>query len=205
MGILNIFYALMVLLGPWLQTGPAITGPSEGSALKGQVEIRGNVGTAGFISADLSFGYSADPTGTWFLLQSFSQPPAQDLFMLWDTSGLTDGDYRLRLRVFLADGTAPEVVVENLHIRNEAPIATPIPTGTPEPTEDLMPAVEKSPEVPAQGPLETASQVRITPGPLPTNPVEVAPAAVYSIFGRGALLVLVLFAVLGLLLRLRRS
>jgi hypothetical protein len=39
---------------------------------------------------------------------------------------------------------------------------------------------------------------------MPPNPAEIAPAAVFSILWRSAILALVLVAVLGLLLRLRR-
>jgi hypothetical protein len=45
---------------------------------------------------------------------------------------------------------------------------------------------------------------RSTPTPLPPNPVSLDRTTVFSSFGRGALVILSIFALAGLLLRIRR-
>ncbi len=204
MGTFPIFLVILALAGRTLQTGPVITAPQAGAILSGSVEIQGDIGASTFSPAELAFSFAGDPTGTWFLLQSLPGGAPTGLLATWDTSRVTDGDYRLRLQVVLDDGSVQEVIVEDLHIRNDSPppLATqtlPVPTDTPEPAEDLPELV-----VPTQA-LQSTPEILPAQGPLPENPAGLNQRSVLSIFGRSVILVLVLFAVLGLLLRFRRN
>ena len=177
----------------------AISSPVAGAILRGQVNIIGSTSIPGFISGQLDFSYASDSTGTWFPLQSLSQPMFDSPLHTWDTTLITDGDYLLRLRVFLGEGSFQEVTVP-VTVRNEAlPTPTPAPTATPEeviiliPTPFLMAASPTPTEVP-----------RPTPTPLPANPVSLEGNTILFSLGRGALVILGMFALAGLILRIRR-
>ena len=117
----------------------------------------------------------------------------------WDTTNITDGNYILRLRVFLGDGTFQEVTVP-ITIQNDAqPTPTTAPTATPQEETILVP----TPFLLASSPTPT-DVPRATPTPLPTNPVSLDQNTVFSSFGRGALVILGMFALAGLILRIRR-
>jgi hypothetical protein len=178
----------------------AITSPVPDEILRGQVTITGRLDAPALVSAQLDFAYAADPTGTWFSIQSFSQPPADSTLAVWDTTPITDGAYVLRLRVNLADGTVQEVRVP-IEIGNDViPSPTPEPTLTPEAETVLIP----TPFLLAASPTAT-DQPRPTPTALPTNPVSIGQNTVYASLGRGALVIIGLFALAGLILRARRD
>jgi hypothetical protein len=180
----------------------AITSPRAGDILRGQVTITGTMHVENFSSARLDFTYASDSTGAWFTLQAFSSPAPDSTLATWDTTLITDGDYLLRLRVNLADGAFQEVIVP-IKIQNDSPIPTPTPppTATAEtifsgqiPTPFLLAASPTLTEVP-----------RPTPTALPTNPVSLNQSEVSSSFTRGALVIIGLFVISGILIRLRRS
>ncbi len=195
---------------PQQESSPvAITAPQPESYLQGQVTINGTMDVPNFSSAELAFAYASDPTGTWFALQTFSQPVINSTLAVWDTTSLTDGDYTLRLRVYLQDGTFQDATVIGLHIGNAPtplpPTATPMQTTTP--SEELAPiaSVNIVPTLPAPtASIDSASAVFPTLAPLPANPAALTPAGIYSNFGRGILAAILAFALIGLFLRLRR-
>src|SRR5512138_2379824 len=128
---LRLFLPL-ILLTIAAQTAPpvAITSPAADEVLRGQVTIAGTLGVPNFASAELDFAYASNPTDTWFTIQTFSEPVTDSALAVWDTTSITDGDYVLRLRVNLEDGTSQEVSVP-VKIGNEAvPTSTPAPTTT---------------------------------------------------------------------------
>ncbi len=198
---------LPILLLIAAQTTPpiAITSPTSGAILHGLVTITGTTQVDNFASAQLDFGYASDTTGTWFTLQTFSQPVQASTLATWDTTSITDGDYILRLRVTLGDGTTQEVTVP-IRIQNDTPLVTPTitalpPTATPE---DVFGVQLPTPFLLAASPTPT-DVPRPTPTALPTNPVSLNQNEIYSSLGRGALVIIGLFIFSGLLLRLRRS
>jgi hypothetical protein len=177
----------------------AISSPVAGEALRGQVNIIGSTNAPNFISAQLDFAYVSDPTGTWFPLQTLPQPVFDSPLFTWDTTLITDGDYILRLRVFGGDSSFQEVTVP-VSIQNDAvPTATPAPTATPEEVTVLVP----TPFFLASSPTPT-DVPRPTPTPLPTNPVSLDSTTILLSLGRGALVLLGMFALAGLILRIRR-
>jgi hypothetical protein len=178
----------------------AITSPASGDVLRGQVNIIGSTNASDFVSAQLDFAYASDATGTWFPIQALSQPVFDSPLYTWDTTSITDGDYILRLRVFLGDGTYQDVTVP-IKIQNDVVPVTPTvaPTITPEEEFVLIP----TPFLLAASPT-TTDVPRPTPTPLPRNPVSLGSNTVLASLGRGALVILGLFAFAGLILRFRR-
>jgi hypothetical protein len=179
----------------------AISSPAPGEVLRGQVDIIGTTNLPDFISAQLDFSYASDPLTpvTWFPVQALSQAVFDSPLYTWDTTTITDGDYSLRLRVFTGDGSSQEVTVP-VTVQNDAvPTPTPEPTSTPEEATVLVP----TPFLLAASPTPT-DVPRPTPTPLPANPVSLKPNSIFLSLGRGALVILGMFALAGLILRIRR-
>ena len=211
--MLNLFVRLMklrlllpfVLLLVAAQVTPplAITAPLAGDVLRGEITITGTMDIENFISAQLDFGYASNQAGNWFTLQTFSQPvlPAGSALAVWNTAAISDGDYVLRLRVNLNDGSFKEVTVP-VKVQNDIPFPTPtvVVTSTPDavtvqiPTPFLLAASPTPTEVPPPTPIA-----------FPTNPVSLNQNAIFSSLGRGALVIIGLFVFSGIILRLRRA
>lgn len=213
---MRCLFAGLLALALFLPTGASaqaetiirITAPASGDILQGLVNITGTSAADGFFASELAFAYASDPASNWFIIYNTDQPVTDGLLAAWDTNLVTDGEYDLRLRVTLQDGSILESLVTGLSIRNQTPTETALPvlTFTPAPTStpefDLPPA--PSPLPPTPMPAPTATRLP-TPTPLPSNPVAVTPAEIYSFLGRGILLALLAFVVVGIFLRLRRS
>jgi hypothetical protein len=178
----------------------AITSPASGEILRGEITIIGSTDIPNFASAQLDFKYASDDGDSWFPLAALSQPVLDSPLYLWNTASITDGDYILRLRVTLTDGTFQEVTVP-ITIQNDAPILTPTPavTSTPAsigvqiPTAFLLAASPTPTEVP-----------RPTPTPLPPNPASLTQSTILTSLGRGAIVIIGLFIFSFILLRLRQ-
>lgn len=210
--MLNLFVRLMnryfvflplVLFVLAAQDSPpvGISFPAPGEVLRGEVVIAGSTNLPEFLSAELDFSYASDPLAavTWFPIQSISQSVFDSPLYTWDTTAITDGDYILRLRVFSGDGTSQEVTVP-ITIQNDAvPTPTLEPTSTPEEVTVLIP----TPFLLAASPTPTNTP-RPTPTSLPANPVSLEPNSIFLSLGRGALVILGMFALAGLILRIRR-
>ena len=150
----------------------AIVSPETGQIVQGLVLVSGTVTVLGFSSYELSFAYQDDPTGTWFTLQNSSLPVFEGELGAWDTTTLTDGDYILRLRVFLLDGSLQETTVSDLRVRNY----TAVPTSTVTPTatafaQIVPPTAQLIAPMPA-----TVTPSHPTPTPLPPNPAGIGSA-----------------------------
>lgn len=193
--LLSAFFLLAAQESPPI----AITSPAPQEILRGQITITGKVDVPSFVSARLDFAYASNPTDTWFTIQTFSQPLADSTLATWDTTSITDGDYVLRLRVNFEDGTFQDVTVP-VEIGNELlPTPTLEPTSTPETDSVLIP----TPFLLAASPTPTDIP-RPTPTPLPSNPVSLGQNQIYASLGRGALVILGLFALAGIIVRVRR-
>jgi len=186
------------LFGPVTASAQAlraeISAPAPGEALQGVVEISGTTGVEGFQSAEISFAYQADPTSTWFLILQPNQPVVEGLLARWDTSTITDGQYRLRVQVILQDGQVLEFVVDGLRVRNYSPVETStpavLPTGQPTLTLTATPLTDFAVTAPV-------------PIPLPTNPVEISEQRFTASIFQGMLVVFSAAVVAGIYLGLR--
>lgn len=132
-----------------------ITSPISGQAVTGVVTITGSATHDDFQGYDLAYAPAENPPGTWYPLgEPVSAPVTAGRLGLWDTTGIADGDYSLRLRVWLQNGTALVTQVEGLRVRNETPAETSTPA--PSPTTAATPTA--------------APQATPTPAPAPTSP-----------------------------------
>ena len=176
----------------------SISSPQAGQILRGKVDIAGNLDLPNFSSADLDFAYASNPADNWFTIQTFPQPVKDSILTVWDTTTLTDGNYALRLRVFLQDGSFQDVLVKDLKIRNDVPLSTNVPTATslPRPTDPPPVLTDRPAAVTIAFPPPTL---------LPVNPASVTTFSIYSTFARSVLVALVLFLIFSLLLRLRKN
>lgn len=169
-----------------------ITFPQPNEALMGLVTILGTATHPTFIAYDLSFAYNRDGTETWFPIGDRLTVPVSDgRLAIWDTTGITDGDYILRLRVWYAEDRALTTVVPGVRIRNYSPLETDLPGAEAE----VFPAAESSPT-----PTPFAARLeRVTP---PRVEVGGEPKIVRAfLFGAGGALVAML--ILGLYTRAR--
>jgi len=179
-------------------TSPIITAPTTGQLLQGQVAITGTTDIPNFAFAEVAFGYPADPTNTWFSIQTTSQPTSNGTLATWDTSGITDGDYVIRLRVTVQDGRPQDTTVA-VRVRNYT--IEPTPTSTATPNSSIL-------EIPT--PILAVPSETLTPVPpppptaLPPNPAAITTTQIYTEFVRGVLAIAGLFIVIGILLRLRK-
>jgi hypothetical protein len=208
-GLLVLTFFAPVRVAAQAETSIRIIAPASGDVLQGLVNITGTSAVDGFFASELSFAYASDATNTWFLIYSTTQPVTDGLLAAWDTNLVTDGDYTLRLRVNLQDGTILETLVTGLRVRNQTPTetATPAPTFTPAPADPSTGQTDAPPTPMLATPVTSVptSTPRSTPTPFPPNPASVTSAEIYSFLGHGVLLALLSFAVVALFFRLRRS
>lgn len=126
-----------------------ISFPADGEALTGIVTLVGSAAHPFFNEYDLAFSYQDDPSDTWFMIAEHVKQEVQSGPLgIWDTAGITDGTYRIRLRVYLEGRETLTAISEGLRVRNYTRIetATPgphpggstptleLPTSTPRPT-----------------------------------------------------------------------
>ena len=177
---------------------PVITSPQAGQVVQGAVTVSGTSAADGFLSAEVSFAYSGDAAGTWFLVAVSSQPVTDGNLAAWDTTAISDGNYTLRLRVTLFDGTTLDALVPDLRVRNYTPAETSTPTITPTatPTSEFT-----ATPLPTVTPTATPFP---TPTPLPPNPAALKSSNVFTSLGYGALAVTLLFVLFGIYIWLRR-
>ena len=191
--LLLIFLLAAVAVNPVAaQAQPAILSPQQGEVLQGVVTMRGSSSAAGFLSSEVDFTYAGDSTGTWFFIANGSQPVDSDTLATWDTTSITDGNYDLRLRVYLTDGTHLDAIIPNLRVRNYTPVETPTPAPTAiQPT--LTPTVTLTPT-----PFPT-------PTPLPLNPAVLTTKDISTSLAYGGLGAVIFIVIFGMYLWLRRK
>ena len=126
-----------------------VTRPQPGEAIFGLITIEGSAAHPSFVYYEISFAYQPNPSDTWFpIMQPIQTPITDGRLGIWDTTGITDGNYQLRLIVWLENGKSLEAIVSDLRIRNTTPTETPAAT---KPAALLSP----SPVIPADTPLPT--------------------------------------------------
>jgi hypothetical protein len=131
---LLLFVPVAVVSG---QADSAITSPTSGSAIQGKVDVSGYIKSTNFVRYDLDFSHSPGPEDGWFNINASDKNPADGLLGVWDTSSISDGNYRLRLTVYYKDSTKAEYFANEIRVRNYSPIETdtPAPGALSSPTE----------------------------------------------------------------------
>jgi membrane carboxypeptidase/penicillin-binding protein PbpC len=163
-----------------------ITTPGEGTTIAGVVGIIGTVVDPKFDRYELTFGAGWNPNEWEWISGPHKAQVTNGQLGEWNTGGLTDGEYTLRITVYAGRRTDYTVRVR---VQNSAPIvstavptevpplptaiptetlaptAAPIPTETPSPTNTPEPTATDTPE-PTITPTPTATLV--PDEPLPT-------------------------------------
>ena len=201
----RIKLGLVCLYLSWLVVSPAhayaqfafqvtITSPHSGEGVQGIVSVRGTAAVDGFIEYQLEFSLSENLIETWFIITKSSQAVEEDILGEWDTSNLTDGNYRLRLVVQREKEEPIIIFAERIRVRNY----TPIETNTPGPSPTAFPGQTAAP---------TETPVPATPTSLPANRAELTSGQISASFitGIGATLLLFLFVGLYSALKRRRN
>ncbi len=158
--------------------------------MQGIVSIVGTNQMIGFVSSEISFTFSGSTTGTWFLISKSEQVVQNGILGEWDTSLISDGNYDLRLRAFLTDGTYLDIIIGELRIRNYTPVETPLLS----PTTSMQP---RTTDVPYQ------KAISAIPIPLAHNPMELTNRRLYIGLGIGLLASITLFLIISLFIKLR--
>ncbi len=144
-----------------------ITTPLDGAKISGIVPILGTATHPQFLRYELAFGYSPNPTDTWFTLQDpVNTPVVNAILGRWDTSGISDGVYTLRLRVYWTERLFLEAFARDVRVQNVTP--------TPPAPQPNTPTPEVAPPTPESGAQATATPVIVLPPtstPRPTTAV----------------------------------
>jgi hypothetical protein len=179
-----------------------ILSPGAGQAVRGSIPIIVDTDIDGFLSAELSFAYQADQTGTWFLLSQSEQPLLDSQMTEWDTTILTDGIYDIRLLVTLKNSRQLTSLVRGVRVRNYSPIETDTPT--PSPTAAPLATVALlATSLPTATPIPSPTPVPATPTSLPENPLQLTGQDIGLNFLRGTAGGLALVVLAGLYLSIR--
>jgi hypothetical protein len=185
------FLAIIPVRNVSAQAVPVVGFPRQDDVLQGVITISGSTDVTDFKSAEVAFTYSGDTTGTWFEIATSSQPVYLDTLATWDTTTITDGDYILRVRVYLKNGSFLDAIVQNLRVRNYTPIETPTPVPTTvQPTATMTSTITATPFP--------------SPTSLPNNLAVLTPRDVLTSIGYGGLGAVFFLLVLGAYLGLRR-
>ncbi len=181
-----------------------INAPLPGQALQGDIIITGNTAIEGYVSSDISFGYTGDVTDTWFSIHYSTVPVNNDLLTHWDTTTITDGDYTLRLVIDTANGEQITLIVPGLRVRNYTPIETDTPTPLP-PSATPGPGTPVPPSAtPSMTPIPSATPLPPTPTPLPTNPAIISEKDMGMTFLEGAGIGMGLLSLFGIVVGIRQ-
>lgn len=172
-----------------------ITSPSTGQVLQGNVNIAGTISADNFSSAELLYAYSQNENSTWFPITMISQPVSNGILGIWDTSTISDGDYKIKLAVKTNDGNEKEVVIDKMLVRNYTPVeSTPTPKATVVPLSDLSATAI---------PTQTATPTTIAATPFPANPGALTTNQIDTSLKNGLIVGLVLIISAGIYLFFR--
>lgn len=172
---------------------PNLTSPLPGQALQGVVSIQGTSTVDGFLSAQIEFRYEDEPSQTWFLIQDNVPAIENDVLASWDTTTITDGTYRVRLKILKTDGSMILVEAAGVRVRNYSAIETSTPA-----------LLDNETVVPTVTPTVTPVIVQSTPTPQPPNPVSVTATELTSSAVIGLAIMAGLFLLFALYRGLRR-
>jgi len=109
-----------------------ILSPLPNNIISGNTQILGSAIHPSFLQYRVEFGPDPNPNNLWFPITGVVQTPILNgILGVWNTTtaAAPDGNYQIRLRVFLRDGSEQSTVINNVRIQNQQP--TPIPTNTP--------------------------------------------------------------------------
>jgi hypothetical protein len=188
-----LFLMVVLFTGPFhlLAQQVVVDSPHAGEALQGQVTIMGTTDIEGLEAYDVSFAYQKDDTNTWFSIARGDQVLRNAALATWDTTTITDGTYRMRIRTFLADGRILETMVNGLRVRNYSPVETSMPE-----------RADGEADATATQPADFTPDAA-TPTAPADNPAKVTSSMLGQSLVRGGLAALAIFVVLFIYVGLR--
>ncbi len=184
----------------------ALTAPSQGALLSGTVEITGQAQVSNFQFYKVEYAPAA--RDQWVLIGTdvVRRPVPDGLLVAWQTGNVSEGEYRLRLRVVDVTGNYCEASIASVTIARAQPTETiPEPTETavltavpplPTVTVALKPTLEVGPIVSQPGPIPTRS--------LPIDLPDVDTTGLVAFFASGVLIMVALLLSVGLVMFVRR-
>ncbi len=162
------FYFFLLGAQSTPQDQPQINTPTPGTALQGVITIQGTTNIPEFQYAEVAFSYAENQPESWFLIQQSKDPIIDGVLATWDTTTIADGNYRLRLQVYLTDGSVLSSEIAGLRVRNYTPVETDTPTPS---TLSNTPVI-----VNTSTPILPTATPRLTPTAFPPNPAQVQPS-----------------------------
>ena len=176
-----------------------ITDPKQGDLVDDTVPILGTVGNAEFDHYELHFALSPNPTDTWFpIVLSGTIPVSNGVLGQWDTNGISNGRYIIRLRAFDYDGNLiSKAIVNDISINSEQKSITQTadPTAVDTETTDFSPKTTPLPN-PIDNPQKSFISKVLYEQQQENDHI--------STFGKGAAYSVFTFLTLGVYLQLRR-
>jgi hypothetical protein len=141
-----------------------ITSPVDNAPLFGTVSISGTAANPQFQSYRLDYLPVNDASAQWQpISRQITQQVREGILGQWDTTGVSDGAYQIRLRVILRNATVLEGYVRDVRVQNTTPTSLPTlpppPSDTPPPTEgpSQTPLVQQPPSATPRPPINTAA------------------------------------------------
>jgi hypothetical protein len=194
-----LVFASFFWLSPFAaQSSPVqITSPQAGQVLRGNVNISGTLPADQFSSAELSYAYSGQDTASWFLVAEIPQPISDGVLASWDTSTISDGDYKLKLTVKHTDGTSQDTIIDPVLVRNYTAVQS---TPTVFPTETAAAtqlAILQTETLFAASPTLAPTQV-VSVTPFPSNPASLSEEQLTGSLKDGLVLGGLIMAVVGI-------
>jgi hypothetical protein len=197
---------------PLPQGQAIVTSPVSGSTVSGEVQITGIANHPNILSYEVHYASGAEATAStqWILLAHVDNTPVQDgVLATWNTTTLPDGQYCLALTVRGRDDSFNyQQIVTRLTVSNAQPVAAPTevqPTPAPMPTAVIGPTVtpvtvEQPPTATPQPSSATGEgggeEGASTEGE--SRSLNLDTEMLRGAFCTGALIVLMLFVLLGL-------
>jgi hypothetical protein len=105
--------------GPVVSGMGAISSPNSGTSVRGEVAIAGSAQASSFVRYSLDFGSGVTPTSWSPIGPPKTQQVNNSTLGVWDTRGLADGVYTLRLTV--QDSQRSDVLSLPVTVDNRAP------------------------------------------------------------------------------------
>ena len=111
--------------------------PVDGSQIAGYVTVTGSASHPRFLQYALEWGPEPNPGNLWYPITAPRPTVVMNgILGTWDTRSVPDGSYRLRLHVWLTDGTDVSFVAGGIRVSNVQPTTAPSATPTQRPNQN---------------------------------------------------------------------
>lgn len=164
---LGLFLLALGLCGFAPRAQFAVRSPQEGETLQGVVPVEVVSTSSRAPVYRVSFAYEGEEEPRWFPIMVAEARVVEGRIAEWDTTAITDGDYRLRVEADYGSGTE-EIIIRRLLVRNYSysqptpgVVSTTASSGSaPQATPSInVPTVPRQPSNPAEIPPETFIKV----------------------------------------------